>query len=208
MKKEEKNNNTDKSDDGINSAQRTRDLMSRRSYLAYAAAFVRASSPYRIWHRLLTYFRRFRLLSIILTVSIRIITISETSAFLIAAAAVGVIMLPILLALTLITSIIALVEGKRQLDKLSSKIHQKTAYVFIPSEIPKNNGVLKVTMSQLASNENNIVFCVVPPNINIRKELFLTIRLEDNGAYYLKRHFFFRLRKLLKARSARVYLIY
>lgn len=208
MKKEENINNTNRSDDGISSAQTTRHLMSRRSYLSYAVAFVRASSPYRIWNRLLTYFRRFRLLSIILSVTIRIVTIIETSAFLIATAAVAVIMLPILLTVALVTSVAALVEGRKQLDRLSKKMSKKTVYVFIPTETPRDGGVLSATLSQLASNEDNMVFCVIPPRINIRGELFLTVRREHDRSYSIKRHFFFRLRKLLKTHSEQVYLIY
>ena len=208
MKKVEKNRNGNKGDEEISSAIKTRRLMSRRSYFSYAISLVRSSSPWRIWQKILTYFRRFRLLSVILAVSIRIVTIIETSALLIALAAAAVILLPILLILAIITYAISLAEGRRRIAELSELVRDSKIFVFIPTERPRENGVLSATMSQLSERDGNIVFCVLPPLIDPRAELFLTVRRHNNGAYFVKRNFFFRLRRLLKIHPNKVYYIY
>ena len=208
MKKEEKNRNENTSEEEISSAIKTRKLMSRRSYFSYIISLVRSSSPWRIWQKFLTYFRRFRLLSVILTVSIRIVTIIETSALLIAIAAASVILLPILLILAFITYIISLVEGRRRIAELSELVRDGNVFVFIPNERPRENGVLAATMSQLSESRGNTVFCVLPPLIVPHAELFLTVRRHNNGAYFVKRNFFFRLRRLLRTHPNKVYYIY
>jgi len=208
MKKEETNRNEHRSDEEISSATETRRLMSRGSYFSYAVSLVRSSSPYRIWQKFLTYFRRFRLLSVILTVSIRIVTIIETSALLIAVAAAAVILLPILLILGIITYVVALADGRRKIAELSETIKDRSIYVFIPTERPRENRVLSATMSELSGCDGNVVFCVLPPNIDPRTELFLTVRQSHSGTYFVKRNFFFRLRRLLKIHPHKVYYIY
>lgn len=208
MKKEDKNHNEHKSDEEITSAIETRRLMSRRSYFSYSISLIRSSSPYRIWQKFLTYFRRFRLLSVILAVSIRIVTIIETSALLIAVAAAAVILLPILLVLALITYAMSLIEGRRRIAELSELVRERNVFVFIPTERPRENGVLNVTMSQLSEHDRNIVFCVLPPTIYPHSDFFLTVRRGCSGTYFVKRNFFFRLRRMLTAYPNRVYYIY
>ena len=207
MKKEEKNQQRSRIDEEISSALQTHRLMSRRSYLSYAGALVRSSSPYRIWQRFLTYFRRFRLLSVILSVSIRILTIIETSALLIALAAVAIVLLPILLIITLITSLSALIEGRRRIGELSEGIVGQTVYVFFSAEMPRENSVLTSTLSELSCDKKNTVFCVLTPHIDPRKEFFLTVK-RVGGIYLVKRRFFFRLRRLLNDHPQRVYYVY
>lgn len=181
--------------------------MSRRSYFSYVGALIRGSSPYRIWQRFLTYFRRFRLLSVILSISIRILTIIETSALLIALAAIAVVLLPIIMILTLITSLAALIEGRRQIDELSERIPSQNVYVFFSAEIPRKNSVFGATLSELSGDEKNSVFCVLPPHIDLHKEFFLTVKRVD-GIYLVKRRFFFRLRRLFDGHQQRVYYVY
>lgn len=182
--------------------------MNKGSYFSYALSIVRSSSPYRIWQKFLTYFRRFRLLSVILTVSIRIVTIIETSALLIAVAAAAVILLPILVLLAIITYAVSLADGRRKLAELSEILRDRSIYVFIPTERPREKGVLAATLSQLSERDENMVFCVLPPVILPHTELFLTVRRNQSGTYFVKRNFFFRLRRLLKSHQNKVYYIY
>lgn len=207
MKKEEKNPQSSRSDEKISAVLQTQRLMNKSSYFSYAVALVRCSSPYRIWQKFLTYFRRFRLLSVILTVSIRILTIIETSALLIALAAIAIVLLPILLILTLITSLAALIEGRRRIDELSERIVGQTVYVFFSAEIPEKKSMLSATLKELSYSEKNTVFCVLPPHLDLRKEFFLTVK-QVGDIYLIKRRFFFRLRRLLNNHPQRVYYVY
>ena len=176
-------------------------VMSCTSYPQYIYSTLRGSSLYRVWMRLLTYFRRFRLASAILRISTSLVTIIETSALLLVAATVFVIVLPALLLMTVIISITSLICGIRLNRRLSETLGGKRIYVFLPpaqGEV-KPRSVLHATLSQLASDPQNAVFAISPHYFSSKfiedSTHFFIFKQTPEGVCCIRKYYFFLLRR-------------
>ncbi len=174
-------------------------IMASRSYPRYLLSTLRRSSAYRIWMRILTYFRRFRLVSVIIRVTASILTIIETSALLIMAATVFIVALPPALMALLIFALAALVAGSRCNRRLTPWLRDKQIFVFFPTEQTPRGGVLHATLIQLASKPGNAVFAVSPYPLSPElfgqnRPYFIQTRSAEN-IFYIRKYYFFMLRR-------------
>lgn len=185
-------------------------LMNSGSYFSYLTGFIRSSSPYRIWNRVLRYSRRFRLLSGALRMSARVVAIIETSAVLLLFASVAIVLVPVLLVLALIGIFAAMFENKKTQRQLTDAISRNILYVFFPvrrSQIREDSFFLS-GLRELSRRENCTVLAVSPSVFSYGGAPFLSSKKLDDNLYLIRRHFFFRLRKSFKSRRGDIYLIY
>ena len=179
----------------------SRTVMSCTGYPQYVYSTLRRSSLYRVWMRMVTYFRRFRLISVILRIGTNLVALIETSALLIFTATVFIIALPALLVLAASASIAALIQGARLNRRLSNRLEGKRVYVFFPpspSE-PRQNSVLHATLADLASHEQNAVFMVSPyyfssDTLGDNSPFFLLKQIPE-GVCCIRKYYFFLLRR-------------
>lgn len=174
-------------------------IMSSYSYPRYLLSTLRQSTAYRGWMRLLTYFRRFRLVSVIIRVATSLVTIIETSALLIVAATVFIVTLPLLLAASLITAVAVMISGRRCNRRLEPLLRDKQMFVFFPTATPRRGGVLDATICQLSADPRNAIFAVSPHLISSellgrREPYFIQCQVAEN-VYYVRKYYFFMLRR-------------
>lgn len=174
-------------------------LLDVSSYPRYLYSTLRQSSPFRIWSRLMTHFRRFRFLSAILRTATQIIAFIETSAILLVASTIFIITLPVLLISLLGASIAVLIRG-RSLDRFfASELEGRQVFVFFPSQSPAPGwgSVMHTTVEQLARDSDCVVFVVSPYNVSSRvfgqKHRFFMVHQEHKNVFYIRRYYYFRL---------------
>lgn len=173
--------------------------MASTSYPHYLLSTLHQSSAYRGWMRLLTYFRRFRLVSVIIRIATNLLTIIETSALLIVAATVFIVTLPLLLAVLLVAAVAVAIDGSRCNRRLAPLICDKQIFVFFPTHPARRGGVLHATLAQLASDPRNAVFAVSPYPVSSalfgrRQAYFIQARSEEN-IFFIRKYYFFMLRR-------------
>ena len=174
-------------------------IMSCSGYPRYLLSMLRQSTAYRGWMRLLTYFRRFRLVSVIIRVATSLVTVIETSALLIVAATVFIVTLPLLLAASLITAVAVVISGSRCNRRLAPLMLDKQIFVFFPTSSPRCGGVLDATVRHLASDPANAVFAVSPHFISSelfgQQEPYFIQRQAAENVFYVRKYYFFMLRR-------------
>lgn len=192
-----------------------RQTMDTGSYFGYLFNSLRQSSPYRLWMRILTYFRRFRLISFILRFAGRVIAVIETSALLLLAATVLIIIIPPLLLVTLITLITAWTQSIRLNRRFAVELTGRKVYMFLPAAMSllRDGSCLHATAAELADSDGRIVFVVTPGFFSPRgfgsRRFFFTSRKCADGIYLIRKYYFFMLRRrILSGLTAGVTYIY
>lgn len=192
----------------------TRRLMSSHTYTSYLGGFVRASSPYRVWHGIVSYTRRLRLLSAAIRILARVVAFIETSAALLILASAAIILVPLLLILFAAAFIAALFERKRLLRELSGAARGRDVLVFFPAkkEQLEPGSFYYGTLDELSRDPNtsNLVIAVSPALLSGAGSMFLNARRvgKNPNFHIVRRHFFFRLRRILESRPASLTYIY
>lgn len=169
------------------------------SYPKYLYLSLRRSSPFRIWSRVMAYFRRFRFLSLIFRTAAQIIAVIETSAILIVAATIFIVMIPVMLAMLLGTLIAALTRGRALNRELSVSLRGKKVFIFFPSSSPAPDygSVMHTTVEQLAADENNVIFVVSPHTVSScifgERHMFFMARNAAPNVFYIRKFYYFQL---------------
>lgn len=190
-------------------------IINSSSYPKYIYRMIRQSSPFRIWTRIMTYFRRFRVVSVILRFSAQIIAIIETSAILLVAATAFLITIPVMLVMLIVALIAALTRGRSLNRQLEHQLKGKHIFIFFPtsSPAPGYGSVLHATVEQLCRDSDNMIFVVSPHTVSSRVfgqcRLFFMARQPQENVFYIRKFYYFMLRrKLLRDISERVAVIF
>jgi hypothetical protein len=185
-------------------------LMNSSSYFSYLGSYIKSSSPYRIWNRLLVYSRRFRFFSTLLRMSARIVAFIEASAVLLLLSSAAIILIPVLLLVTLFTVLMTLLEGRKMLDEISGAIKGHRVYVFFPVKKKQllPGSFYRGTLESLAADEHNIVIVVSPSILSESRSMFLSAKKKGERFYIIRRHFYFRLCGVLRHYPASAAYVY
>ncbi len=188
-------------------AEEHRLLTSHRFFFSYAWALFRRAPLYLHWQSLLSYIRRFRMITFLLRVGSILFTILETGALVLLSTAVFLVILPLAAALMLGILLTALLESKRTNRQLAAAVGSRPCCVLFLSE-EKNPFLLENTKSLAACGKT--VFVVSPYWISPKGlssgRFYCTARREAAHIYLVRRYYFFSLRKHVLKKAGTVYL--
>ncbi|MBQ9080677.1 MAG: hypothetical protein IJY27_06360 [Clostridia bacterium] len=195
-------------------AQNNRTL-SEASYPRYIYTVLQSSSFYRTWMRILKHFRRFRLASSIIRAATWTVTVLQSGAMLIVAAAIFVVTIPIMLVTSLIAAISALTYGVKLNRRFEGELEGKRIYVFFPPASPRidRDSVMNATINELARDPDNVIFAVSPHSISPymfgKGKFYFTAKQQQSNVYYIRKYYYFMLRReILRPRRAQTRYIF
>ena len=174
--------------------------LSRRSYVGYLIACLRATSAWELWQNLLTFARRWRLLATILRILTIAVTWLETSAiFLLSATVLGVLGLPLLVG-AVIMLLIGIFQHRLCNKALAKALAGRRLYVLIADRAALDtDSYFRGMVRDLAGCADSTAIVVSPyfwKSTGIfRGSPYVTLRRETPNIYLIRRHYFFSLRR-------------
>lgn len=181
-------------------AHSRRRLFTARSFPRYLWLGLRESDLYRRGYRFWVYFRRYRLISRIITVIAALLTVVGTGAALLILLLLALLILPIVFLPIGGTMLLGWFRRGHQNRLLQTEVRDRTVYLFFPSEI-RAEGFSAATMRQLAQRPQCAVFVISPYAWSTKglggNGFYLNARCESPHLFILRRHYFFFFKKLL-----------
>ncbi len=178
-------------------------LMSAKSYPRYSAKLIRSTSAWSFASKGMKYFRRFRLLSVLLKWITRLVVLAESGVALVASLSVFLVALPFLLILAIFSLTAALFRRRSVLKELKKKLKDKKVFILFASreQMKRENsekGYFYLNARNLASGDSAVV--VVSPFFFSKKgfektNFYVTAREEEENIYLVRKIFFFILRR-------------
>ena len=178
-----------------------------RSFPAYAYDLVRSTQLVAAWQRILTLFRRVRLL----TVTVRILTLLfsflQAGTLLLLSTALLLVLLPLLLLALIVTLTVAFFQSGKSNRLLRERTSGRQIYVlFLDRE---HTPFFEGNVRSLAKGD--AVVLIVSPfwlsGKGLRKKGFYsTVRQEEKNVYLLRRYYFFSMKKQVRALERACYL--
>lgn len=178
----------------------------RKSLLRDVWASVKEARPYRFWQRILTYVRRFRMISFVVRILGYLFAILQTGTLVLLTTALFFIILPILTAVAAVLLTMAFLDVRKSRKRMEREIGERRVYVFF------NLGNFGAeTAAALAKGEDRICLSVSPYWLTAEghrgNRFYLNVRREDEHFFLIRRYFFFHIRKKL-LKSDRTVLVY
>ncbi len=176
-------------------------IVSISNYPKYLYLSLCQSSPYRIWTRIMAYFRRFRFLSFAFHAAAQIIAIIETSAILLVASTIFIVMIPVMLGMLVGTLVAALTRGRALNRYLREELRNKRVFIFFPtsSPAPGYGSVMHATVEGLAVSRSNVIFVVSPHTVSScifgERHMFFMARNAEENVFYIRKFYYFLLRR-------------
>jgi len=181
-------------------AHRRRRLFTARSFPRYLWLSLRESDLYRRGYRFWVYFRRYRLISRIITVIAALLTVVGTGAALLILLLLALLILPIVFLPIGGTMLLGWFCRGHQNRILQAEVENHTVYLFFPSEL-REKSFAAMTMQQLAELPQCTVFVVSPYSWSTKgiggNGFYLNARQEAAHLFLLRRHYFFFFKRLL-----------
>lgn len=181
---------------------------SKKSYPRYLIGVINASTLGRTIRKITLFFRRVRLVRMIVT-----ITTAVATAILLLP--VYVIVLPIVLTLTVLTAFFSLFFSFRKNKQLREALADKHIYVFVAADDACLDpaSFFARSIHQLAQSPDRAVLVVSPHNLRTQglggRGAYLTARRECQNVYIVRRHYFFNLRRrVLRLIDERMTIVY
>lgn len=192
--------------DVLKEIARTYRKSQRKSLLRDVWASVKEARPYRFWQRILTYVRRFRMISFVVRILGYLFAILQTGTLVLLTTALFFIILPILTAVAAVLLTMAFLDVRKSRKRMEREIGERRVYVFF------NLGKFGAeTAAELAKGENRICLSVSPYWLTAEghrgNRFYLNVRREDEHFFLIRRYFFFHIRKKL-LKSDRTVLVY
>ena len=178
-------------------ARQNRSMAKDASFFKYVLGNIRSAALYGHWLRVLAYFRRLRLVAIILRIAGILLTVLQTGALVLLTTVIFLIALPIFVSLMLGILLTALLESRKTNRVLSKLLCGKRIYILFAAEDPTPFFIANA--KDLALRPNAAVLIVSPFLLSskgiFRKRFYCTARREAENIYTLRRYYFFNLRK-------------
>lgn len=186
------------------SARHRARLLFTHSYPRYLWHSLRESKAYQRTLSIWVNFRRYRLISRIITVTATVLTFMSTGALTLLLVLLCLLILPIALLLIGGTMLLGLFGRKQQNRLLHDEVSHHRVYLFFPAELDEHSFAC-ATMRELASAPNTTVFVISPYTWSSHgiggDGFYLNARREHPHLYLLRRHYFFFFRRLLEQAS-------
>ena len=167
---------------------------SLRSYPRFLLDTLNATMLVRLIRKITLFFRRVRLVRLILAVSVMLSTTVLLLPF-------YVIVVPVMLILTGLTAFFSLFFSARMNKRLRTMLTGKHLYVFIATDDAclASDSFFCGNARELARRPDCAVLVVSPHNLGTAglggKGLFLTARKEADNLFLVRRHYYFNLRR-------------
>ncbi len=188
----------------LRSAERREYLLHTQSYPRYLWRSFRQSRLYRRIQMIWTGFRRYRLISRIITVVAAALTVMGTGAVTVILVLICLLLLPIAALLLGGTMLLGFFRRDHQNRILCKEVRERTVYLFFPEEL-RERSFSANTMHLLAQAENGTVFVISPYTWSARgiggHGFYINARQEGRHLFLLRRHYFFFFRRLLSQQS-------
>ena len=157
----------------------------------------------KIYQRTLSFwvnFRRYRLISRIITVLATFLTVMSTGALTLIFSLLALIVLPIAALMVGGTMLLGFFRREHQNHILSHEIRGRTVYLFFPEELRERSFATE-TMRQFSARPDSVVFVISPYTWSARgiggRGFYINARQEGRHLFLLRRHYFFFFRRLL-----------
>lgn len=180
-------------------------LINEKSYFGYLKKRFLTASFYSVWMRLLSYFRRFRLISTTVKIISWGLTIIGTSAFFLVVSASILILIPFISFTFALFIASTAVRRRRLFSALKKRLSGGSVYVFFPSadhQFGRGTFFEKtVNIISNSTNGTNFIIIVSPYLISSRSILgdrapyYHVLRAENDKIYMIRRSSFFSFRK-------------
>lgn len=150
--------------DNIAERKNTEMLTRSENYFVYLYKTVKFSSIYGIFDRLITYFRRIRLIGTVVNVMTFILTLLRTGTMIIVYAVLILLFVPITLLLSALVPTISVIFSSKSNKSMRAQLSGKEIYIFNPS---RNSGFeesafFSANVKSLANLDNSAVLIVSP----------------------------------------------
>ena len=184
----------------MHSAQQRARLLRTQSYPHYLWHSLRESKVYRRIVLFWSNFRRYRLISRIITIVATFLTVMGTGALTVLLTLLFLLILPIALLLISGTMLLGFFRREHQNRFLRTFVNGHTVYLFFPEEL-RENSFSGATMHQLSCRANSTVFVISPYTWSSKglggHGFYINARRESEHLFVLRRHYFFFFRHLL-----------
>lgn len=192
--------NEDLIQEELESALRHYRLFTAKSFPRFLWHSFRESKLYRRIHRFWVNFRRYRLISRIVTVVATILTLMGTGAAIFLFSLITILLLPVTALLAGGTMLLGWFGRGRQNEALREEVIGRTVYLFFPSAL-RSPSFSAHTMHLFAQQPQSAVFIISPyawSGVGLGGHgFYINARREAEHLFLLRRHYFFFFRKLL-----------
>lgn len=188
----------------LSQAEGQRERFGHRSFFGYGYALLQKARLYVLWNQILTYIRRFRMVSLVLKVISFLFALLQTGTLVLLGTLLFLIVLPILTSLLLGLLITAVLESRRTDHHLRERIVNRRVLVcFAPTS---QTAFFRQNVYDFAARDW-VVLAIsahwVSPRGFEKKRFYCTAREEIEGVYFVRPYYFFHLRrKVLKKEQA------
>lgn len=202
--------------DNIAERKNTEILTRSENYLSYLYKTVKLSSIYGIFDRLITYFRRIRLIGTVVNVMTFILTLLRTGTMIIVYAVFILLFIPITILFSALVPMISVIFSPKSNKSMRERLSGKEIYIFNPS---RNSGFeqsafFSANAKSLANLESSAVLIVSPyffksiPNSK-RENINFAVSKDEANIYFVRRYYYFILfKKVLKQHCKELIYIY
>ena len=178
-------------------ARSNRRMTHHRFFFGYAYDLFTHTSLFSHWQNLLAYFRRFRMIALLLRITTLILTVLETGALVILTTAVFLVILPVATALMLGILLTALLESRRTNRALLEHTREKSVCVLFMT--PHENPFLPLNAASLAARGHVVIilspYWISPKGLRAKSSFYCTARSESPSVFLVRKYYFFSLRK-------------
>lgn len=201
------NSFAEKAEEQARQALQNRKLFRHRFFLAYAFDLMRHAKAYALWKELLSYFRRFRLVAILIKAFTILLTVLETGALVIFSTLLFLVLLPLLTAWMLGILLTALIEARKSNRVMQKRLAGKKIYLLTLSK--DENRFFYQNARALAKDEKSAVLVLSPYWISGKgigsSRFYCTVRQDGKNLYLVRRYYFFMLKKRVLADKELIY---
>lgn len=155
------------------------------------------AKPYRALKSILTYFRRFRAVSVTVRLIGWIFAVLQTGALVLLTTAILSVLIPLTLLLSVMALLAAIPDSRKSL-KLLSGLENTRAYVFFSAGRFGTEAARR-----LAAEERITVFVMQPFRVTDlqKRRFFLNLRADGERFFYIRHHFYPKLRRKILKKS-------
>ncbi len=183
-------------------------LRHHNSFWSYLNTARRSAKLYAHWMRLVTVFRRFRLVTLILRLTAFVLSVLEAGALALLSALLLLFFLPILIFLSLGILLTVLWEAPKKNREIASQIKEKQIHVLFWEN--ESGEFFKANARSLAAQEGNAVIVISPfylssRGIRKRSPFYVTARMEEKDLFLVRRYYFFSLQKAVLSKEKTAY---
>ncbi len=174
-------------------------MMSAQSYFGYISALFKSNSVWLVCKKGISYFRKFRLISVLLRIVTRIVIFAENSVAFIAWLSAAIVVLPFVAIFSVVSILVALIRSRRSNKMFYELSADKNVYVFFASKKQlSGEGFFAANIKELS--RGGALCLIVSPYSFGRKGLFsrnfyVTARREAENVYMVRKHYYFMLRR-------------